>query len=328
MTYSPGLPLQHGHLSRQPLGIFPLRAGVSSPYGFSRHPGPHPSGSCRLEVPQLVCPYNPARLTSGPARFPKTGSPHPTRFQSSVRGARAGRGVHRHRYFPVGGFSPPFRTRSMRGQGFPLPLPPLCHRLPRRPGALRPSRSCGRTTDTRRLAAGLSAAPAGHRQVGSDFPTHRRRGRLRPLGLRPLPTFGADSRAISGPTCPGRPSSYRSPIPRGLDCDRPQASQPAGPALSAAPAPISGRTRLPRQRQRCGGTAAASRTPGATPGSGRPNVRGGGEVAKKTAAAPLGRPPGTSFGLTNRLKTARNCVHSCGLFNFQPPHDRGGTLAT
>lgn len=162
----------------------------------------------------LVCPYNPARLTSGPARFPKTGSPHPTRFQSSVRGPRRAWRPSAP-VLPRRGFSPPFRTRAMRGQGFPLPLPPVPP-PPRRPGALRPSRSCGRTTDTRRLAAGLSAAPAGHRQVGSDFPTHRRRGRLRPLGLRPLPTFGADSRAISGPTCPGRPSSYRSPIPRGL----------------------------------------------------------------------------------------------------------------
>lgn len=70
-------------------------------------------------------PLQPGPPDQRPSAVSENRIPHPTRFQSSVRGARAGRGVHRHRYFPVGGFSPPFRTRAMRGQGFPLPLPPV-----------------------------------------------------------------------------------------------------------------------------------------------------------------------------------------------------------
>jgi hypothetical protein len=120
---------------------------------------------------------------------PRCGSrtPHPTRFQSSVRGAGANDRQYpwAHALFPIGGIPPPCTDPSYaRGQEFQRSPPLLCHSLRLPSGAWDLAVQPG-FPDTPCLFTGLSAGPVGHRQPGSRFPDHRRWGKAQ----GPLPHF-------------------------------------------------------------------------------------------------------------------------------------------
>jgi hypothetical protein len=102
---------------------------------------------------------------------------------------------------------------------------------PREPGGSRPSHRL--PDDTPRLFVGLSAAPVGHRQSGSEFPRSPAAGEGDvyvddvDVDTTPYPTFGTRSQSIAALTCPGRPTINhpQSPLRVCVERDRAAASQ-------------------------------------------------------------------------------------------------------
>jgi hypothetical protein len=183
-AYSPGLPRWHDRLFLRALRVSPYSTGFRRPTPPAIVRDPHPSGGSRPAVPPLACSYARMRPYDPPTLLWSGHILHPTRFRSSVRRTRVWRAYPwAHALFPIGGIPPPCTDASYaHGQGF-NPMDPMGHPpcvtpsgYPREPGGSRPSHRL--PDDTPRLFVGLSAAPVGHRQSGSRFPDHRRRGKV------------------------------------------------------------------------------------------------------------------------------------------------------
>jgi len=171
-----------------------------------------------------------------------------------------------HRTYPTSMYWPELCARpGFQPEGLPpVPPPPK----PRGPGtfAVQPG-----FPDTPCLFTGLSAGPVGHRQPGSPFPRSPAAGEGNvyvddvDVDTTPYPAFGTRSQSTSSLTCPGRPTvNPQNPLWVCADRDRATASQRLRSPLSAAPAGISPGTRLPRQRNVCGGHTPRPPAPGTT----------------------------------------------------------------
>ncbi len=188
----------------------------------------------------------------------RCGNPHPPPYE--VPGARLGgpQTGRQHPYagilFPIGRFPRPRTDPSYaRGQGFSPKASPLCHPLRNLGGlgAHAPAIGHPMTPHVCSCASALGLWGTGDRVP--RFPDHRRWGRW--SGYHPRSHFRNTQPEHRSPDLSGSPNHQSPGSPPGMwiGLGRATASQRLRSPLSAAPARISPRTRLPRQPNACGG---------------------------------------------------------------------------
>ncbi len=196
---------------------FPRTAQVSPAYAFRLHPGPPPVRrltprgspvSVFLLARAPLWPTNPVAVTR---------TPHPTRFQSSVRGARVWRAVPvgsravPHRMFPTSMYRPELCARpGFQPEGLPpVPPPPK----PRGPGTF-----CGPagfpTPRVYSRASALGLWGTGNRVP--RFPDHRWWGKMNVSPHHPRPHFRNTQPEHRSPDLSGSPNHQSPGSPPGM----------------------------------------------------------------------------------------------------------------